>query len=125
MPTIDEVLGTVATTVHSQMQVTRVLVVMQDPLAGSYKVEAQSGLIAEELERFTELPERAPVIEYLQRTQDVLVRDELTRRVSAYEATELSAELDQLKTPVCVPMILDDRLVGMMCVGEKVNRQMF
>ncbi len=123
--TIDEVLSNVASTVHSQMQVTRVLIFMQDPLAGTYKVEAESGLNAQELAELTELPETSPVVTHLQLSKSVLVRDELPRRVSPDKAAELTADLNWLKAPVCVPMILDEKLVGMICIGEKASRDMF
>jgi two-component system sensor histidine kinase AtoS len=33
--------------------------------------------------------------------------------------------LDRLHVPVCVPMILEDKLFGVLCLGEKVNKEAF
>ncbi len=125
LSSIDEILSKVSTSVHSQMQVTRVLVLMQGPLAATYKVGAESGLNAEELANLAELPEHSPIIRFLQERKDILVRDELPRLVSAHAAEEVSAELDRLKVAVCVPMIDEARVVGVIGVGEKINREMF
>jgi two-component system nitrogen regulation sensor histidine kinase GlnL len=125
LPTIDQVLENAATTVHSQMQLSRVLILMQDPLAGVYKVEAQSGLSTQEAAEVGELTEQSAVVRYLQDRQDVLVRDELARRVSTQVANELTGELNRLKCSVCVPMILEEKLVGLLCIGEKANHDMF
>jgi signal transduction histidine kinase len=125
VPDIDQLLGRVAAIVHSQMQLSRVVVLMQDPLSGEFALRAQSGLTAEELAGRTGLPEQAAVAGWLQQNKDALVRDELPRRVDAKMLQSLTGELDQLKIAVCVPMILDQKLVGMLCLGEKLNREMF
>jgi signal transduction histidine kinase len=125
MPTIEQLAETVAMRVHTQMQVSRVLILMQDPLAGAYKVEAKSGVNELELNVVDELPETSAIVRYLQKSRDVLVRDELTRRVPASMAWKLTDDLNRLKSSVCVPMILEDSLVGLFCIGEKLSRKMF
>jgi signal transduction histidine kinase len=124
-PTMDEMMEAVVTAVHAQMRVSRVMIFMQDPVAGTYKREAGSGLNAQELENLAELPEHSPVIAHLQRTKNVLVRDELARSVPADASNKPAADLDRLKTSVCVPMILDEKLLGVLCLGEKANRDIF
>jgi signal transduction histidine kinase len=125
LATIDQLLSTVTTTVHSQMQVSRVMVLMQDVLSGDYKLQAQSGLgPQDDADAFT-LKEDAAIVKWLLGKRDVLVREEMARRVAPWLQQHLETELDRLKVNVCVPMILEQRLVGILCLGEKLNRGMF
>ncbi|MGD0652310.1 MAG: ATP-binding protein [Verrucomicrobiia bacterium] len=121
---IDEILSKVVATVHSQMQLTRVVILMQNPLSGEYQLQAESGLAAQEAAGLS-LPENSPAIRRLGENKDALVRDEVQRRVPAHTFQELAKDLDRLKVTVCVPMILDGQLVGLIGLGEKTSKDMF
>ena len=125
LPTIEDVLNTVATTVHSQIQVSRALIFMQDMLTGNYKLRAESGLGPQDDADALELKEDAGIVKWLSGNTDTLVREEMARRVAPGLRQHLEAELDRLKVNVCVPMILDNRLVGLIGLGEKLSRDMF
>jgi signal transduction histidine kinase len=125
LATIDEVLATVASTVHSQMQVARVLILMQDSLSGQYQVTAQSGLNFQDDHDAIALPENSAVVTWLKEHRDALVRDEVTRSVPAYKLRTLATEMDWLGVSVCVPMIVEEKLAGLIGLGEKANRDMF
>ena len=125
LPTIDQVLGTVATTLHSQMQVSRVLVLMQDMLSGEYRLQAESGLGPADDADALVLREDAAIVRWLAQNRDELVRDEMARREATGLRQHLETELDQLQVNVCVPMILDGRLVGLIGLGEKLSHDMF
>ena len=125
LPNIDEVLTRVVATLHSQMQLSRALVLMQDPLSGLYQLKAESGLSPQDDVDALALKEDGAIVKWLVGNKDALVRDEIPRRVAPWLQQQLEAELDRLKVNVCVPMILDDRLVGLMGLGEKLSRDMF
>ena len=125
LPTIDQVLSTVATNLHSQMQVSRVLVLMQDMLSGEYRLQAESGLGPGDDVDALMLREDAAIVKWLGDNRDELVRDEIARRVPVRRREPLETELTQLHVAVCVPMILDGRLVGLISLGEKLSRDMF
>jgi signal transduction histidine kinase len=125
LSTIEDVLNTVATTVHSQIQVSRVIIFMQDVLTGNYKLRAESGLGPEDDADALELKEDAGIVKWLSGNTDTLVREEMARRVAPGLRQHLETELDRLKVNVCVPMILDNRLVGLIGLGEKLSRDMF
>jgi signal transduction histidine kinase len=125
LPTIDQLLDTVVTTLHSQMQTSRALVLMQDSLSGEYKLQAESGLGPQDDADSLLLKEEAAIVKWLTTNKDALVREEIVRRVPARLRNLLETELSQLKVVLCVPMILDDRLVGLIGLGEKLSREMF
>jgi signal transduction histidine kinase len=125
MATIDEVLENVASTVHAQVQVSRVMIFMQDVLTGNYKLRAESGLGPQDDVDALELKEDAAIVKWLLGNNDALVREEMVRRVGPWTRQSLESELDKLKVSVCVPMILDGRLAGLIGIGEKLSREMF
>jgi signal transduction histidine kinase len=125
VPNMDEILQKVATALHSEMQVSRVLVLMQDPLSGQYELQAESGLSVQEQAMGFMLREDTRVIEWLRDKRDVLVRDEIARRVPAHVVSELDVDLQRLNVTACVPMLVQDQLTGLICLGEKANRDMF
>jgi signal transduction histidine kinase len=125
LPTIDQMLSTVATTVHSQMQISRALILMQDSLSGDYELRAESGLGPQDDAETLTLKQDAAIVKWLEGNRDALVREEMARREPIGVRQHLDAELNQRKVVLCVPMILDGRLVGLIGLGEKLNREMF
>ena len=125
LPNIDEVLNKVATAIHSQMQVSRVMILLQDMLSGDYKLQAGSGLGSQDDAQALALKEDSAIVKWLQNNKDALVREEMALRARPRLRQRLEAELDRLKVNVCVPMILEQRLVGLLCLGEKLSRDMF
>jgi len=122
---VDQVLDKVATTVHSQMPVSRVLIFIQDTLSGNYELHAQSGLSSKDGEAQIELSSDSAIVNWLEAQREVLVRDELQRSASNSVYAPIKRELDQLGCALCVPMFLEDRLTGLFCLGDKVNHDMF
>lgn len=125
MPTIDHVLGKVGSTLHTQMRVSRALIYTQDPLTGHYRLRAHAGMTLEQAAHIQGLADNCAVLQWLRENDDVLVRDELPKLANVSGAAALKTELDHLGVAVCVPMPLDDALVGMLAIGEKANRDMF
>ena len=125
LSSLDDLLQKVAATIHSQMQLMRVLILTQDPLSGDYRLQAESGLPVEEGTDLLNLKEDSPIIRWLQKQKDALVLDELRRTETTTVLGGISAELDRLKVVACVPMILDHQLVGLLALGPKASRDMF
>ena len=115
----------VATALYSQMQVSRVIIFLQDPLLDEYQLRAQNGVPAEEHKQITTLAADNPVIRWLLAEQDVLVREEQMRTLAPATRKELAHALDRLGVAVCVPMLRDEKLTGVLCLGDKVNHKMF
>lgn len=121
LPEIDQMLNTLATAIHAQMQLHHVAIFLQDPLTGEFRPQAQAGLPAP----LPPLPDTAPLAQWLRDHHETVVRDELPRRVSRATAHALQADLDRRQAVVGVPMIVDDRLIGLIVLGEKLSRDMF
>jgi signal transduction histidine kinase len=125
LPTVDQTLNAVVQALQTHMQLSRVLVLIEDPLSGLFKLEAEHGLRADETTDGFNLREDAAIVRHLAQRQDALVRDELPRLVKPEQQRALEAELDRLRVTVCVPMTLDNKLMGLIGLGGKVNQEMF
>jgi signal transduction histidine kinase len=125
LPTIDQVFASVATTVHYQMQVSHAMILFQNPHLGLYQLQAQSGLSSDAVASIPDLSEDSATMRWLRQQKDVLVREEIARLEGASTREALMSEMERLKAWVCVPMFLDDRLMGMVVLGGKLNRDMF
>ncbi len=121
----DEVLNAVVDTVHEQMQVSRSVILLADPVSGRVQLRAQSGMTPEEAEIAPDLPEDSAIVNWLNHNRDALVRDELPRRETEAIAEVLKREMDLYKVTICVPMITDDRVVGLIALGAKATGDMF
>lgn len=122
---IDTLLERVATALHSQMQVSRVLIFLQDPLMDEYRLLAQCGMSAEERDQVMLLTANGPITRWLVENKDSLVRDEQARVMPRTAWNELAGRLDQLRVSLCVPLLLEGKLTGVLCLGEKANGDMF
>jgi len=122
---LDQMLQTVATTIHSNMQVSRVLFFLQDPVADEFRLHAQSGMDPKALPDGVTLTSRNLSIRWLAEHKDALVRDEMARVLPPSAWSEMGKEFERLGVALYVPMLLDDRLVGVIALGEKLNREMF
>lgn len=122
---LDELFQKAATTVHSQMQLSRVLILLQDPLSGHYRLQAESGLPSDETTDGLSLADSSAIVAWLREQKDALVRDELVRNAPPAVAATINAELLRLKVVACIPMILEEQIVGVIALGGKANAEMF
>jgi signal transduction histidine kinase len=123
LPEINQVLAALATAIQSQMQLRRVAVYLQEPLSGEYRQQAEAGVTVNRTAAL--LPEDAAIVHWLRAHHETVVREELPRRVSGASVRALTADLDYLQVVVCVPMLVDERLIGIIALGEKLSRDMF
>ncbi len=122
---LDELFQRAATTVHSQMQLSRVLILVQDPLSGHYRLQAESGLPMDETTDGLALNDDSAIVHWLRERKDALVREEVVRNEPVARVAALDAELVRLKVTACVPMILEGQVAGIVCLGPKANNEMF
>ncbi len=122
---LDELFQRAATTVHSQMQLSRALILLQDPLSGIYRLQAESGLPTDETTEGLILNDNSAIVGWLRDHKDALIRDEVVRTEPAATVALLDAELERLKIVACLPMILEGQVAGVIGLGSKASGEMF
>ncbi len=125
LASLDQVFATAVARIQAEMQLTRALILLQNPISGAYELQVESGMSSFEKSDPFHLRADSAVVRWLEKHNDLLVRDELPRREGANNLQQLGAELAQLQVVVCVPMALERRLHGVLCLGEKLNREMY
>ncbi len=124
VPSIDEVFATVTTTVQSEMQLTRCAILFEDNLSGNYRLRAESGMTPDGSEGMEFDPD-GPLLTWLREHREIFVRDEVERQVPEAVRRQYDAELSRLGASICVPVVMDEQLMGLLALGEKTNREMF
>ena len=122
---VETLLERVVTTIQNQMQVSRSIILLQDPVLDQYRVVAQSGIPVEEREQIPTLTASSALVRWLTEHGEVFVPQEQVRVLPPPVFTELNQELSRMGGAICVPMLLDKKLTGFLCLGEKVNREIF
>ncbi|MFP3904462.1 MAG: histidine kinase dimerization/phospho-acceptor domain-containing protein, partial [Armatimonadota bacterium] len=78
---------------------------------------------------FQDLPRQMPRHSILVReaaeTEGLLHREQIFRFRSLNEASPLAAIMEKLDTTIVGPMLWEDRLIGMVCVGSKLSGEMY
>ncbi len=121
--TLDEILTIAVNRVYAEMQLTRALMLMPDSLSGDFVLKVESG--ATETDGLVSLAGKSAIISWIEKHSATLVRDELPRGTDERTLRTLDAELSNLKVVVCIPLMLEKRLLGVLCLGEKLNREMY
>lgn len=121
VPSIDELFSTVVSSIQSEMQLTRAVILIEDSLSGNYRVRAESGTNAEGVE----FEPTSPLFAWLRSQREIFVREEVVRQVPGTVSHAFDADLERLGATVCIPMLIDDQLTGVVALGDKTNREMF
>jgi len=124
---LDTLFRLIDRTVVRAMCVRDVAVILLEEKENLYLVEKTSGLPDEVMYR--KLPLNSPLTSYLREKKDAVVMDELkamaaSGTISASEKeklNEVSSELESLNAMVAIPSFTKDKLVGILCMGEKFS----
>ena len=67
----------------------------------------------------------SPLAKMLEKDKRILIKEELQHilRPRVYEA--IQGEMESLSAELCVPFLMNDKLVGILAIGRKTSREMF
>jgi len=66
-----------------------------------------------------------PVILWLQRQKNILIREEWTKRKKTPELRDATNQMRELDVEVCVPLMSKGRLIGVLVLGRKTDSKMY
>jgi two-component system NtrC family sensor kinase len=119
----EELLSLVCDTLLMQMGLTRVAVYLRDEVSNKYVPRHRLGYENNDLRNGVD--EESELIRWLGESGDCLIRAELELRASAEERQKLFKDLDAMKADACVPMRLDNELIGWFALSDKRSGAMF
>lgn len=120
----EELLQMVVDKIVEHMNVARAMVLMQEDATTDYTARAQASVQGKNGET-PFLAEGAETIAWLRRHKRSLVKEEIQFREVQARALRIGEELDRLGVSLCVPMVLDGKLVGSLAIANKQSGDMF
>ncbi|OGC04209.1 hypothetical protein A2276_06350 [candidate division WOR-1 bacterium RIFOXYA12_FULL_43_27] len=71
-----------------------------------------------------------PLVKFLKKTRRPVVLEEITLELESvsnpdFKLLAVKNELEKIKAAVCVPLFAEDRLIGVLALGEKTNHEMY
>lgn len=113
-----------ADTVVDAMGVDKASLFLSDDIKGSFVLTAGVGL---DLDQFNggELPRGDPLLLRLLKRPETLVREELEINSRGHEESQVAARMGQLEAEVTLPLVSNEKLVGILNLGHKEGREMY
>ena len=114
-------------TISTTMGIERALIFLFDDEKKNYVChEAKTDSV------FVDLPSHSstlsfddPVILWLQRQKNILIREEWTKRKKTPELRDATDQMRKLDVEVCVPLMSKGRLIGVLVLGRKTDNKMY
>jgi signal transduction histidine kinase len=122
---LDTLGGKLVRTISSAMGVEKASLYLTDEVKGNFGVKASAGL---DIDQFKDvlLLRDDPLVQRFLRRPEVLVREELEMSHNGRQAErELSRRLNQLEAEVSLPLVTQERLIGILNLGHKEGREMY
>lgn len=122
---LDTLSGKLVRTVSSAMGVEKASLYLTDELKGNFGVKASAGL---DIDQFKDvlLLRDDPLVQRFLRRPEILVREELEMSQNGRQAErDLSRRLAHLEAEVSLPLVTQERLIGILNLGHKEGREMY
>jgi two-component system NtrC family sensor kinase len=98
---------------------------LQTEFVSVYLRHSATGMYSDSQERNTPFSPQDPFLQTLSQQSEVIVREEALLKEKNPGTTLLAKILTERHTEVCVPLRVQDRLIGFVLLGKKRNRDVF
>lgn len=123
IPSEEQLLSEAVHNIATAMEVPKVAIMLLDDLSGNYILQASSGL-SEKAEKLVFTPQDG-IIQWLRENKKVFFIEEMDKILSLEEAEKIKIELKDIEAMICFPLIIHNRLGGVLALGEKRSREMY
>ncbi len=118
-----ELLNSISQVISSTMHINKINIIIYNKKKKTYKKLVVSGRCY--LTNGFELKEQNPIIRWLKTEKQPLLRKNLPKYAdksdSSWNYDAIKSELLKLKAELCMPLILDMRLIGILTLGKKLS----
>lgn len=98
---------------------------LQTEFVSVYLHQPRTGAYVDTQDHAAPFSPEDPFLQALNQGTDVIVREEMLLKEKDPRAPILAASLAQRQSEVCVPLRVQNRLLGLLLLGKKRNREMF
>ena len=120
----EELLQTIVDKIVEHMKVPRAAVLMQEDVTTDFVARARANLQGSNGDA-PMLADNTEVIQWMRQNKRSLIKEELQFREALPRAKKIADELEKIGASMCVPMMLDGQLVGMLALENKISGDMF
>jgi signal transduction histidine kinase len=131
---LTKLLDLIVEIITKNVRVTNTSILLWDEGIGQFILRASKGSSMEIFEN--RLDNDNPLVIWLDKEKNVLVYEELKEQLRLRQSSQreetsfttlekIKQEMERLKVALCVPILIDDRLVGILVLGEKLSGEMY
>jgi two-component system NtrC family sensor kinase len=110
-------------TITETMGVEKASLFLSDEEKGGFRLFESKNLIAAPTLSF--LPRANPLPVYLHRSGEIIIREELMKRVDVPELEGVTRQMSLLEAEVSIPLIWKGQLIGMINLSHKFNKEIY
>jgi len=118
----EELLQSAVRNVAELMGVERAPIFVADEVTGRFELRAQAG---GRLPDDSILKEDSAILKHLREDKRPFVKEEMERILSQKAMAKIDVDLKPLGAVLCIPLVVEDELIGIFALGEKVSKEMF
>ena len=120
---LNELCRKIITTTTDAMMVRTASIYVLDEEEGFYKQYESMGIIDNTLE--IRYQKDDPLFKWLERHNEIFIREELERYTNDTEALQIAARLKKMGSELCIPLIAKQKLIGIINLGVKGKGDMY
>ena len=106
------------------MGVPRVCILLMDEMSGDYIVKMHSNLSQNELKLYN-IPMDSELVKWLIENKKAFLKTDIGISSQSQEFERINKILEKLKISLCIPLIIENKLIGILLLGDKKSGDMF
>jgi len=118
----EELLQSTAKNVAELMGLEMASIFVAHESTGRFELRAQAG---GKLPGDSTLPEDSVILKHLRKNKKSFLKEEMERMLPQKEMTAIEVELKPLEAALCIPLVVEDEVIGICALGEKRSKEMF
>jgi two-component system NtrC family sensor kinase len=119
----DDLCKKIITTITETMMVKKASIYILNEEKGVYELHESMDLTGDEI--ISSYQKDDPVLVWIERHNEIFIREELERYTTDNEALAVAERMKQMKSEICIPLITKQKLRGVINLGMKGNREMY
>ncbi len=124
MVDLDTLSETLIQTVSKTLGTERASLFLSDDEKGALRLQASVGLEQDQFKGFA-IRKDDPFVQGLMDSPEALIRDDLEMARNGSKPRQLAEKMGQMQAEVTLPLLSRDRLIGILNLGHKENKEMY
>jgi len=119
----DDLCKKIITTITKTMMVEKASIYILNEEKGFYEIHESMGINDDEI--ISSYQKDDPIFTWIERHNEIFIREELEKYTTDKEALAMAERMKQMKAEICIPLITKQKLIGVINLGMKDNREMY